>query len=227
VDETLMRLLEVEGVLGALLLSDNGLSVASANLEYGEAETVGALATAMLASLYSMTKRLVAGDLYSVQLTLGAGVIDVQVIEDLLLLVFREAEVGRILPRSVGRDRECRVGGLDPSAAARVMGMVGITRGRPRAAIRSWTGQSAMARAGGWSEPDHSQAGCRGRSHRRDHRPAGTRGLQVVSLKMLAVDRKLAERHYAVHQGKASTRADHLHHRQPVVVGVLAAPMPS
>lgn len=106
-----MRLLEVEGVLGVLLLSDDGLPVASANLEFGEAETVGALATAMLASLYSMTRRLSAGDLVSVQLTLGEGLIEVQVVESLLLLVFREPEIdqpmlGTILPDVIAECRE-------------------------------------------------------------------------------------------------------------------------
>lgn len=102
-DTALMRLLEVDGVLGALLLSDDGLPIASANLEEDEAETVGALVTAMLANLRATTDRLAVGDLQSTRLTLDGGCIDVQHIQDLLLLLFHtpdadEATLAEILP---------------------------------------------------------------------------------------------------------------------------------
>jgi len=49
------------------------------------------------------------------------------------------------------------------------------------------------------------------------------RGLQVIGLKMLAVDRELAERHYAVHQGKGFYEGLITYIiASPVVVGVLA-----
>jgi predicted regulator of Ras-like GTPase activity (Roadblock/LC7/MglB family) len=91
-DTTLMRLLEVDGVLGALLLSQDGLPVATANLDNEEAETVGALATAMLASLRQTTDRLAVGDLQGARLTLDGGCIDIRAIQDLLLLLFHEAD---------------------------------------------------------------------------------------------------------------------------------------
>jgi predicted regulator of Ras-like GTPase activity (Roadblock/LC7/MglB family) len=92
-ETALMRLLEVDGVLGALLLSQDGLPVASANLDNEEAETVGALATAMLASLRSTTDRLAAGDLQAARLTLEGCCIDIRIVQDLLLLLFHTADV--------------------------------------------------------------------------------------------------------------------------------------
>jgi predicted regulator of Ras-like GTPase activity (Roadblock/LC7/MglB family) len=92
-ETTLMRLLEVDGVLGALLLSHDGLPVASANLAEDEAETVGALATAMLANLRATTDRLAVGDLTGTRLTMDGGCIDIRLIQDLLLMVFHTRDV--------------------------------------------------------------------------------------------------------------------------------------
>jgi nucleoside-diphosphate kinase len=51
------------------------------------------------------------------------------------------------------------------------------------------------------------------------------RGLKVVGLKMIHIDRELAETHYAVHRGKPfyDDLVAHLSH-SPVVVAVLEAP---
>jgi predicted regulator of Ras-like GTPase activity (Roadblock/LC7/MglB family) len=93
VEETLMHLLEVDGVLGALLLSEDGLPVASANLETDESETVGALATAMLAGLRGNTDRLGVGEIDALSIATSEGQIDLHVIRNLVLLLFREERV--------------------------------------------------------------------------------------------------------------------------------------
>lgn len=86
-------LLEVDGVVGALLLSQDGLPVASANLDLDDAETIGALATALLVHLRSATLRLAGGDLQGVRLDCDDGAIDIRSIKDLLLLVFQDPVV--------------------------------------------------------------------------------------------------------------------------------------
>lgn len=95
-DEMLLHLLEVDGVLAALLLSEDGLPVASANFDNDEAETMGALTTAMLASMRATTDRLAVGDLSGASLTTDIGIIDVHTIHDLLLLIFREIDTDQI-----------------------------------------------------------------------------------------------------------------------------------
>ncbi len=94
-DDMLMRLLEVDGVLAALLLSQDGLPVASANLDDDEAEMIGALATAMVASMRATTDRLASGDLLAARLATDTGLIDIYVVQELLLLLLSEPEVDR------------------------------------------------------------------------------------------------------------------------------------
>ena len=68
-------------------------------------------------------------------------------------------------------------------------------------------------------KPDAVQRGLVGEIIQRLER----RGLQLISLKMLAVDRALAERHYAVHQGKSFYDGLIAYiTSSPVVVGVFA-----
>jgi nucleoside-diphosphate kinase len=68
-------------------------------------------------------------------------------------------------------------------------------------------------------KPDAVQRGLVGEIIQRLER----RGLQVIGLKMLAVDRALAERHYAVHQGKSFYDGLIAYiTSSPVVVGVFA-----
>ena len=68
-------------------------------------------------------------------------------------------------------------------------------------------------------KPDAVQRGLVGEIIHRLER----RGLQVIGLKMLAVDRALAERHYAVHQGKSFYDGLIAYiTSSPVVVGVFA-----
>lgn len=68
-------------------------------------------------------------------------------------------------------------------------------------------------------KPDAVQRGLVGEILRRLER----RGLQLVGLKMLAVERALAERHYAIHQGKPFYDGLIAYiTSSPVVVGVLA-----
>ena len=68
-------------------------------------------------------------------------------------------------------------------------------------------------------KPDAVQRGLVGEIIHRLER----RGLQLIGLKMLAVDRALAERHYAVHQGKSFYDGLIAYiTSSPVVVGVFA-----
>lgn len=87
----LAKLLEVDGVTGAVLLSQDGLPILTANLESDEAETIGALATALLAHLRSATTRLAGGDLHGVRLACTDGAIDVRSLDELILLVVQDA----------------------------------------------------------------------------------------------------------------------------------------
>ena len=96
VEEMLHRLLEVDGVLAASLLSHDGLPVASANLDDDEADTVGALLTAMVASMRATTDRLGVGDLLSTRLTTDSGLIEVFIMQELLLLLITEPNVDRV-----------------------------------------------------------------------------------------------------------------------------------
>jgi predicted regulator of Ras-like GTPase activity (Roadblock/LC7/MglB family) len=101
-------LLEVNGVVGALLLSQDGLPVASANLDFDEAETVGALATALVAHMRGAAVRLAGGELQGVRLACDDGTIDLRTLQDLMLVVFEEPEVdtatlGVVLPEVQAR----------------------------------------------------------------------------------------------------------------------------
>jgi predicted regulator of Ras-like GTPase activity (Roadblock/LC7/MglB family) len=91
----LSRLLEVDGVLAALLLSQDGLPVATANLDEDEAEMIGALMTATVASMRATTDRLASGDLLAARLATGHGLIDIYIVQELFLLILSESEVDR------------------------------------------------------------------------------------------------------------------------------------
>jgi predicted regulator of Ras-like GTPase activity (Roadblock/LC7/MglB family) len=93
VEAILQHLLEVDGVLGALLLSNDGLPVASVNLDEDEAETVSALVTAMVAGMRTTSDRLGVGDVQEARLTTEIGVIEIHNVQNLLLLVFSETSV--------------------------------------------------------------------------------------------------------------------------------------
>jgi hypothetical protein len=95
-EETLFRLLEVDGVLGVLLLSHDGLLVASSNMEADEAEMVGALATAMIASMRATTERLAIGTLRQAELETELGRVRITILPELLLLLLLDHEVDRL-----------------------------------------------------------------------------------------------------------------------------------
>lgn len=92
-DKALFRLLEVDGVLGVLLLSQDGLPVASANIEGEEAETTGALVSAMIATMRSTTHRLSVGDLAAARLTTEEGCLNIQILPELLLMIAHEHQI--------------------------------------------------------------------------------------------------------------------------------------
>ena len=92
---TLLRLLEVEGVLGVLLLSMDGLPVAAANLDDDDAETVSALATAMLTTVRGTTDRLAIGDLTGASVTTQDGRIEFFLVGDMILVVFEDSDLDR------------------------------------------------------------------------------------------------------------------------------------
>ena len=94
-EDMLYRILEVDGVLAGLLLSQDGLSVASANLDEDEADLIGALATAMVASMRATTDRLAVGNLRAARLATDVGLLDIYLVHDLILLLLCEAEVDR------------------------------------------------------------------------------------------------------------------------------------
>lgn len=92
-EETLQQLLEVEGVLGVVLVSQDGLPIAAINMDETEAETVGALTSAMIGGVRSTTDRLAFGDLEVTQLRTGIGCLRVHSAGELLLLILHEHEV--------------------------------------------------------------------------------------------------------------------------------------
>lgn len=86
-------LIRIDGVIGSLLVSKDGLVVASTLLEDEDAEMLGAMSAAMYGTIAKATERIGVGNLSNTIIEAEEGAIQLIEAEELILVVITEKRV--------------------------------------------------------------------------------------------------------------------------------------